>query len=58
VIGNPATEKRKRFSESSIRELLKIKWWDWSEDRVRKAIPDLCNTDIKQFIQKTTEGQL
>ena len=33
VGGIPAKPIRKRFDEETIKELQKIKWWDWPEDR-------------------------
>lgn len=36
VIGNPAQEIRKRFSNNIIKELLKIKWWDWPDDKIEQ----------------------
>lgn len=34
VGGNPAKEIRKRFDEETIEFLLKLKWWDWSVERI------------------------
>ena len=42
VVGNPAKEIRCRFSPEEIDKLLKIKWWDWSEEAVAKNINFLC----------------
>ena len=36
VGGNPARHIKYRFSEETIQSLLKIRWWDWSEDKIRK----------------------
>ena len=33
--GNPARVVRYRFSPEVVRGLLKIRWWDWPEDRIR-----------------------
>lgn len=35
VAGNPATVKRLRHDEETIALLLKLKWWDWPEERIR-----------------------
>ena len=47
VVGNTAREIGKRFDEKTIEKLLKLKWWDWSEERIRADIRILCspNTD-------------
>lgn len=38
VAGNPARVIRYRFSKSKIYELMNVKWWDWSEDRLRSEV--------------------
>lgn len=49
VGGNPAKPIKKRFLDDEIEILLKIKWWDWEEDLLKKAIPLLCGGDIKSL---------
>ena len=39
VGGVPARQIRKRFSEDTISSLLDIRWWDWSEKKIKKNIP-------------------
>jgi len=34
VAGNPARIIRYRFSDRKIDELMSIKWWDWSEEKI------------------------
>lgn len=43
VIGNPAIEIRRRFSDEQIEELLKIKWWNWDDDKILRNLPLLIN---------------
>ena len=38
VGGVPAKPIRKRFSDDVISELLKLQWWNWSENRIKKNI--------------------
>ena len=38
VGGVPAKPIRKRFDNATISELLKIKWWDWSEEKIAQNI--------------------
>jgi len=52
VVGNPAIIKKKRFNDVQIRELLKIKWWDWTDEKIKENIPLLLNNDIDAFILK------
>jgi acetyltransferase-like isoleucine patch superfamily enzyme len=41
VGGNPAKVIRYRFSPETIEKLLRIRWWDWDDDKVDHAIPYL-----------------
>jgi len=46
VGGNPARVIRKRFDEQLVALLLEMKWWDWSDDQLRDAMPILTGGDI------------
>ncbi len=46
VAGNPAIEIKKRFDEKTIEKLLKLKWWDWSIEKIKKSVKDLCSNNI------------
>ena len=35
AVGNPATVKKKRFSDEIIEQLLQIKWWNWNEEKIK-----------------------
>ena len=50
VVGNPATVKRYRFNSQQIDALLKIQWWNWSDEKVEANLQDLKDVDI--FIRK------
>lgn len=50
VAGNPARIKRYRFDENQIKALLTIEWWDWSNDIIKEAMPEM--KDIQAFIKK------
>lgn len=52
VGGNPAKIIRYRFTEKQIEELLKIKWWDWEDSKIRQMVPLLVQGDIDKFISK------
>jgi chloramphenicol O-acetyltransferase type B len=47
VGGNPAKLIKQRFSDEDIATLLQVKWWDWSEDRIRENIGKLRSGDVK-----------
>lgn len=41
VVGNPAREVGRRFDDHSIDWLLKIRWWEWPMDRIKRELPSL-----------------
>lgn len=49
VGGIPAKPIRKRFSDETITELLKIKWWDWSEEKIANNIQAIQSGCIEQL---------
>lgn len=49
VGGNPANEIRKRFSDEKVKELLKIKWWDWPLEKISKNVQNLTSTDVAEL---------
>jgi acetyltransferase-like isoleucine patch superfamily enzyme len=51
VAGNPAREVKKRFTEEEIEKLLKIKWWDWSIQKIIKNVELICSNNINQFFK-------
>jgi len=51
VGGNPATIIKYRHSEEQLNHLLKIKWWNWTDDKINKFVPLLCNVNIDRFIE-------
>ena len=45
VGGIPAKLIRKRFSEEKTLELLEMKWWNWSEEMIKKNLDRIMNTN-------------
>ena len=45
VGGNPAIHIKYRFTETQIKELLKIKWWDWPIKKIM-ASRDFLTSEI------------
>lgn len=41
VVGNPAREVRKRFSDPIITLLLELAWWDLPDEKIATFLPDL-----------------
>lgn len=52
AVGNPAQIVRYRFEKETIQKLLKIKWWDWPDEKVRENIHLICSDAIDEFIKK------
>jgi acetyltransferase-like isoleucine patch superfamily enzyme len=52
VGGNPASHIKYRFSSDVIEKLLKIQWWNFSDDSVNDIVPLLCSPNIEEFIKK------
>lgn len=49
VAGNPAKAIKKRFSDEDIARLLRIRWWDWPEEKIRGNIEALCSPDVDRL---------
>ncbi|MEK2687692.1 CatB-related O-acetyltransferase [Bdellovibrio sp. GT3] len=46
VAGSPGEVVRKRFSDPEISMLAEMKWWDWSDDMLKDAMPILTSNEI------------
>jgi len=51
VGGNPAAEIRKRFDLQVIKELLKIRWWDWEIEKITQNLKVICSSDIEALLK-------
>lgn len=58
VGGNPARVLKYRFHQDIIDELLKIRWWDWEDERIREAAPFLMSKNVEKFIKLVKAGKL
>lgn len=52
VVGNPAQEIRRRFSDEQVDAMLAIAWWDWPEEKIDENIKYLNQPDIDGFIER------
>lgn len=50
VVGNPAKLLKKRFSDREIKKLLRLKWWDWPIEKVRKNTPLLHSSNLGKLL--------
>lgn len=51
AVGIPAKPIRKRFSEEKVSALMKIKWWDWSEEEILKNLKFIKSGDTDSLIR-------
>ncbi|MBC5581693.1 CatB-related O-acetyltransferase [Anaerofilum sp. BX8] len=49
VGGIPAKPIRKRFSDEVVSSLLEIKWWEWSDERIRENISAIQSGNIRDL---------
>lgn len=57
VAGNPGRVVRYRFSQDIIEALLRIRWWDWPDEKITLEMRGLLNEDVEGFIKKNRVGQ-
>ena len=50
VGGVPAKELRKRFPEQTIEKLMKLQWWNWEEDKIKRNLSHLLTGAIDRLI--------
>ena len=50
VGGVPAKEIRKRFNSDMIEQMLALKWWNWSVDKIQEFLPYLMNGDLEKIV--------
>lgn len=51
VAGNPAREIGKRFDEDIISKLLDLKWWNWTDEKIKNYIDILCSSEFEKLWQ-------
>lgn len=52
VVGVPARVLRFRADARTVETLMRIRWWDWSHDRIDGAVGDFRALDIAAFAEK------
>ena len=50
VGGTPAKEIRKRFDADVIQQLLMLKWWNWSTDKIRQCLPYIAGGKLNELL--------
>lgn len=52
VGGVPSKHIKMRFEKEYVDMLLRIKWWDWSDDKILENKHYLYNPNIKDFVER------
>lgn len=52
VGGVPARVLRMRYTDEQIDALLRIGWWNWTDETIRERVEELSSPHIDEFIQK------
>ena len=55
VGGTPAKEIRKRFDADVIQQLLMLKWWNWSTDKIRQCLPYIAEGKMDELLTRNKE---
>ena len=55
VGGTPAKEIRKRFDAEIIQQLLLLKWWNWSTDKIRQCLPYIAEGKMDELLTRNKE---
>ena len=58
AVGNPARLVKLRFDAERIGQLLKIRWWEWPDERICQALPLLLSDDLPGFLQAALDPGL
>jgi len=54
--GNPARLIKKRFNDDEIEKLLKIKWWDWELEKLKRHLTLMRSCDVNALWQVHQES--
>lgn len=49
--GNPARFVKKRFSDECIQKLLRIQWWNFTEEEIQKYLPILRSANVDELYE-------
>lgn len=50
AVGNPVRVVKYRFPADIIQKFQQLKWWNWSEEKIKEALPLL--NDVENFLKK------
>ena len=49
-VGNPGRVVKYRFEPEIITALLKLRWWDWPDEKIDRFLPLILSPDIVAFL--------
>jgi virginiamycin A acetyltransferase len=52
VAGCPAKPIGLRFDQDTISQLLRMKWWDWPEEKIKANIDLIMSGNVREFIER------
>jgi carbonic anhydrase/acetyltransferase-like protein (isoleucine patch superfamily) len=58
AVGNPVRVVRLRFQPEMVEKLLALRWWDWPDERIRRAAGMLQSPDIERFVAAVEAGEI
>jgi len=56
VAGSPARVLRRRFSDRVAARIEALAWWDWPDETLFQAIPDMQRLPIEEFLDRWDAG--
>jgi phosphonate metabolism protein (transferase hexapeptide repeat family) len=56
VAGSPSRVIRRRFDEATAARLVALAWWDWPDETLADAVPDMQAMTIDAFLDKWGAG--
>ena len=57
VGGVPSAVIRFRFPPATVEALLRIRWWEWGDEEIRKIVPLLSSPDMQNFFDYCSKRQ-
>ena len=51
--GNPGAVRRMRFADADIEFLLRLQWWNWPTEKIRRFAPLICSPRIEALREET-----
>jgi acetyltransferase-like isoleucine patch superfamily enzyme len=52
VGGNPAREIKRRFTDEQVERLLRIRWWEWPDEKIVENVDLLSSERIEEFLDR------